>query len=188
MTNLKELYFKNHEEWRVWLHENHIISKGVYLVFFKVNSPEDSMRWEEAVKVALCYGWIDSTVKNVGGDKRIQYFCPRKEKSVWSKLNKTYIKHLINDGLLHESGYKSIEIAKTNGSWTALDDVENLIIPTDLQEAFHQNKNAYNNYKDFSKTYQKSYLYWLNQAKRDDTRSKRIQEIIQLCQQNIKSR
>jgi len=188
MTNKPELYFKNDQEWRNWLHENHTINNGVYLIFYKVTSKQPSMRWEEAVKVALCYGWIDSTVKKLDEERRRQYFCPRKPKSVWSKLNKTYIIDLIKDDLMHQSGLKSIAIAKENGSWTSLDAVENGIIPDDLKKAFDKNKLAYTNYKNFAKSYKKSYLYWLNQAKRAETRDKRIIEIIRLCKANIKTR
>ena len=148
----------------------------------------ESMRWEEAVKVALCYGWIDSTVKSLGDGKRQQYFCPRKQKSVWSKLNKTYIKQLIKNELMHESGLIKMKQAKKDGSWTVLDNVENGIIPKDLRIAFNQNESAFVNYSNFSRSYRKSYLYWLNQAKREATRQKRITEIIKLCSQNIKSR
>ncbi|MCB0383525.1 MAG: YdeI/OmpD-associated family protein, partial [Psychroserpens sp.] len=148
----------------------------------------DSMRWEEAVKVALCYGWIDSTVKSLGNGKRRQYFTPRNEKSVWSALNKKYIEELISENLMHESGLKKIEIGKQNGSWSALDDVENGIIPKDLQKAFDKNPKALENYNNFAPSYRKSYLYWLNQAKRKTTRENRIVEIIRLCNANIKSR
>ena len=89
---------------------------------------------------------------------------------------------------MHESGLKKVELAKQNGSWYSLDNVENGIIPKDLQNAFDKDKAAFKNYKRFSRTYQKSYLYWLNQAKRDETRKKRIQQIIELCAKNIKSR
>jgi uncharacterized protein YdeI (YjbR/CyaY-like superfamily) len=146
------------------------------------------MRWEEAVQVAICYGWIDSTVKNIDKHSRKQLFTPRKNNSVWSKLNKTYIEKLIADNLMHESGLSKIEIAKKNGSWTSLDNVEDLIIPKDLTLAFEQNKIAYENYQNFSPSYRKSYLYWLNQAKREETRNSRITTIIDLCNQNKKSR
>ncbi|MCO6164134.1 YdeI family protein [Flavobacterium sp. NRK F7] len=182
------LYFKNDTEWREWLHENHTQYEGVYLIFYKVASESESMRWEEAVKVAICYGWIDSTVKKIDDDRRKQLFTPRKDKSVWSKLNKSYIEELLTQELIHESGLKKIEIAKQNGSWESLDAVENLEIPLDLQAAFEKNETAFSNYTNFSKTYRKSYLYWLNQAKRTVTRENRIQEIISLCEKNIKSR
>lgn len=181
-------YFKNTEEWRAWLHENHNKSKGICLILYKVSSPFESMRWEEAVQVALCYGWIDSTAKRIDEQKRKQVFSPRKDKSVWSKLNKTYIEKLLKENLMHESGLKKIEIGKKNGSWNSLDAVEDLIIPEDLGIAFKKNDLAFANYKNFSPSYRKSYLYWLNQAKRAETRNIRITEIISRCEQNKKSR
>ncbi len=185
----KELhYFKNTKEWRDWLHENHNISNGICLLFYKVSSQTESMRWEEAVQVAICYGWIDSTVKNIDVERRKQVFTPRKDKSVWSKLNKTYIEKLILDNLMHESGLKKIEIAKQNGTWESLDAVENLEIPNDLAHAFKENEIAFENYQNFSPSYRKSYLYWLNQAKRETTRLVRVSEIINLCSKNTKSR
>lgn len=188
MKEKELLYFKNSQEWREWLHENHSTSTGVELVFYKVESAKQSMRWEEAVQVALCYGWIDSTVRKLDEDSRKQVFSPRKDKSVWSKVNKNYIEKLIADNLMHKSGLAKIEIAKQNGSWTALDAVENHEIPEDLQLAFNKNQIAFNNYQNFSATYRKSYLYWLNQAKREETRKARIREIIKLCEANIKQR
>lgn len=181
-------YFKNAEQWREWLHENHDKSRGVELVFYRVESTFESMRWEEAVQVAICYGWIDSTVRKLDDERRKQTFTPRKDKSVWSKLNKTYIQNLIAENLMHESGLRKIEIAKQNGSWEALDHVEDLIVPEDLQKAFDANPTAAKHYHNFSKTYRKSYLYWLNQAKRPETRANRIAEIVQYCEKNIKSR
>lgn len=181
-------YFKNSQEWRNWLHENHRSSKGVFLIFYKVSSEFESMRWEEAVQVALCYGWIDSTVRKIDDDRRKQVFTPRKDKSVWSKLNKTYIENLLKENLIHESGLQKIEIAKQNGSWESLDDVENLIMTKDLELAFLKNITAAENFQNFSPSYRKNYLYWLNQAKKEETRNRRIETIISLCEKNIKSR
>jgi uncharacterized protein YdeI (YjbR/CyaY-like superfamily) len=188
LEDKEHLYFKNTKEWRDWLLENHHSSKGVYLIFYKVSSPFESMRWEEAVQVAICFGWIDSTVRKMDEERRKQVFSPRKDKSVWSKLNKTYIEKLVEENLMHESGLAKIEIAKKNGTWTSLDAVEHLIVPLDLEMAFNKNRTAFENYKKFSPSYRKSYLYWLNQAKREETRNNRIAEIINLCLQNKKSR
>lgn len=188
MEDKDHLYFKNAQEWRDWLHENHQSATKVYLIFYKVGSGVESMRWEEAVQVAICYGWIDSTVKKLDDERRRQMFTPRKDKSVWSKLNKTYIEKLIAENLMHESGLRKIEIAKQNGSWESLDHVENHVMPDDLKLAFEQHPMALENYNNFSPSYRKSYLYWLNQAKRPETRINRIAEIISLCAQNIKSR
>ncbi len=185
---IQELYFKTDAEWREWLHDNHSQTKGVYLIFYKVENVEPSMRWEEAVKVALCYGWIDSTVKSLGNGKRRQYFCQRNPKSVWSALNKRYIKELTASNSMHERGLAIIETGKKNGSWTALDAVEKGVIPEDLQLEFDKNPTAFNNYKNFAPSYRKSYLYWISQAKREETRQKRIKEIIRLCEINMKTR
>ena len=182
-----ELFFPRDADWYDWLLQNHDSSEGVYLIFYKLELKIPTMRWGDAVKMALCFGWIDSTVKSLGDGKRRQYFCPRRSKSVWSALNKRYIIELINDDLIHESGLSKIEIAKQNGSWTALDDVENEIIPKDLQIAFNKNPQAFENYKKFAASYRKSYLYWLNQAKREETRLKRIEKIIELCKNNKKT-
>ena len=89
---------------------------------------------------------------------------------------------------MHKSGLAAIEIAKKNGSWTELDDVENGIVPEDLQKAFDHNTTAHKNFKSFTKSQRKSYLYWLKQAKRQETRNNRISEIVSLSEKNIKYR
>lgn len=188
MDNIEQHYFKNTNEWRSWLLENHTIFNSVYLIFYKKGHGKQSMEWEEAVKVALCFGWIDSTVKSLGEGKRQQYFSKRKPKGTWSKVNKKHIVNLIQEGSMHASGLEVINTAKQNGSWIALDDVENGIIPKNLKKAFNEHPGAYNNYLNFTFSQRKSYLYWLNQAKREDTKQKRTKEIIILCAANIKQR
>jgi len=184
-----ELYFPRDLEWREWLTIHYAnYPKGVDLIFYKLESKVPSMRWEEAVRVALCFGWIDSTVKNIGGPKRKQFFCPRNPKSTWSALNKKYVAELEQQGLIHESGLKTIRIAKETGKWTEMDHVENLIIPSDLQQAFDSSDSAFENYQNFSPGYRKNYLAWLHNAKRDETRQKRIVIILANCKANIKSR
>lgn len=189
MIERPQLYFPRDVEWREWLDLNHDqYPNGIYLIFYKLENTQPSMRWEEAVKVALCYGWIDSTVKSLGNGKRQQYFCPRRLKSPWSALNKSYIKDLNKQGLIHKSGLKNIAQAKKDGSWTEMDDVENGIIPDDLQVKFNANSKAFKNYQAFTRGYQKSYLSWLKSAKRQETRDKRIVQIIEFCTANQKSR
>lgn len=183
-----ELYFERDVDWYDWLLKNHGQYDGVHLIFYKLETNIPTMRWEEAVKVALCFGWIDSTVKSLGNGKRRQHYGPRNKKSSWSALNKSYIIELEKASLIHESGYKIIDEAKKNGMWTYMDDVENGIIPEELKAAFDRNPVAFDNYQNFSKGYRKSYLSWLHSAKREATRQKRISEIIKLCKANIKSR
>lgn len=184
-----ELYFPRDVEWRDWLEQHHDrYPKGVDLVFWKLETGIPTMRWEEAVKVAICYGWIDSTVKSLGQGKRRQYFCPRNPKSTWSKLNKQYVEELDQEGLIHPAGWAMIDLAKETGKWTEMDDVENGVIPKDLQAAFDRHPLAFENYQGFAPGYRKGYLSWLHQAKREATRQKRIEQIIDFCKRNIKQR
>ena len=188
MNDLPELYFERDVDWYDWLLLNHDRSKGVYLIFYKLEMNIPTMRWEEAVRVALCFGWIDSTVKSLGQGKRRQYFCPRKAKSPWSAVNKKHIEELEKAQLIQPSGYQSITLAKDNGAWSEMDAVEQGIIPEDLQAAFDKNQRAFETYQNFARGYRKSYLSWLHQAKRAETRLNRIKQIIELCHQNQKSR
>lgn len=189
MNDRPELYFLKDVEWYEWLLTNFDkYPKGVDLIFHKIETGIPSMRWEEAVKVALCFGWIDSTVKGLGNGKRRQYFCPRNPKSTWSKLNKSYIQSLEKQSKIQESGWKMIHLAQKTGTWTAMDDVENGVIPEDLKIAFTKANKAYTNYLNFAPGYRKNYLSWLYGAKRQATRDTRIAEIIRLCDANIKSR
>ncbi|GEQ85933.1 hypothetical protein ULMS_14410 [Patiriisocius marinistellae] len=183
------LYFPRDTEWYNWLLLNHDkFPQGVYLVLYKIDTGIHSMLWEEAVRVALCFGWIDSTVKSLGNGKRQQFFSPRNPKSTWSALNKLHIKELENKGLIQEAGWSSIQLAKNTGTWTAMDGPEKGTIPPLLQKAFTKNKDAFAFYKSITPGYQKNYLRWLATAKKEETQLKRIAEIIKLCENKVKSR
>jgi uncharacterized protein YdeI (YjbR/CyaY-like superfamily) len=177
---------KNRMEWRQWLEKNHIIKQSVWLVYFKKNSGNFTLSWSEAVDEALCFGWIDSTAKSIDDKQYKQFFTKRKPKSVWSKINKDKIERLCKEGLISKAGFDAIEIAKENGSWTILDDVESLNIPLELQNEFECNPNAKKYFQSLSNSVKKQFLYWIVSAKRDETKQKRIDEIIHLANQNQK--
>ncbi|MUL35511.1 hypothetical protein BWI75_03845 [Gloeocapsopsis sp. AAB1 = 1H9] len=181
MFNLSD---KDRKQWREWLEKNHCTSSGVWLIYYKVKSGKPSIRYSEAVKEALCFGWIDSKVKSLDAESYMQVFTPRKSKSVWSKLNKQYIEELIEQDLMTQAGLKKIETAKQDGSWTTLDDTEALIIPTDLQQALEANETANKHFAAFSNTTKKNILFWIASAKRLETRLKRIEQTINSAAQN----
>ena len=162
------------EDWRNWLEKNHKIKNSIWLIFHKKASGIPSLTWSESVDVALCYGWIDSTKRTIDSEKYMQYFGKRKAKSTWSKINKDKVEKLIKNGFMREPGFKSIEIAKENGSWNLLDSLDNLEIPDDLQKVLDQNPKVGKFYKSLSKSKKKSILGWLLMAKRKETRKKRI--------------
>ncbi|MCF0054269.1 YdeI family protein [Dyadobacter sp. CY356] len=183
---LKTFYPANRQQWRAWLEENHNNEKSVWLIFYKNKSNTPTITWSDAVDEALCFGWIDSIAKPLDEEKFMRFFSRRKVNSVWSGVNKEKVRRLIEDGVMTQKGLKSIETAKRNGSWISLDDVEALIVPADLEEEFQKRPNANSNFSGLSKSVKKSILQWLNQAKRSDTRQKRIVEIVELAELNLK--
>lgn len=172
--------------WRQWLMENHQTKQAVWIVFHKKSSEKKSITWSEAVDVALCFGWIDSKKISVDNETSHQYFSRRKPKSTWSKINKQKIIHLIENGLLHEAGHKSIEIAKENGFWTLLDEVEELIIPEDLGAEFATKPRAKAFYVSLSKSVKKAILQWIVLPRQPQVRQNRIAEIVECAEQNLK--
>lgn len=172
--------------WRKWLENNHVSKQAVWLVFYKKSSNIKSLSWSEAVDVALCFGWIDSKRISIDKETSHQFFSKRKPKSTWSKINKEKVEKFIEKGLMTEAGFASIEIAKQNGSWTILDDVEELIIPNDLEIAFKKHKGSKEYFLSLSKSLRKMLLAWIALAKLKETRQKRIDEIAESASQNLK--
>ncbi|GJD22232.1 hypothetical protein RIVM261_071880 [Rivularia sp. IAM M-261] len=181
---LKSVYASSRQEWREWLTENHSTEEGIWLIYYKVKSGKASVKYSEAVKEALCFGWIDSKVKSLDTERYMQIFTPRKPKSVWSKLNKQYIEELTELRLMTEAGLIKIEAAKLDGSWTTLDAIEALIIPDDLQLALQANEIAFQNFQAFSNTSKKNILLWVESARRLETRLKRIEQTVNAAAQN----
>ncbi|QLE55934.1 YdeI family protein [Nostoc sp. TCL26-01] len=181
---LESMYASDRQAWRQWLEKNHRSSLGIWLIYYKVKSGKPSVKYSEAVKEALCFGWIDSKVKSLDADRYMQIFTPRKAKSVWSKLNKQYIQEIIEQGLMTQAGLEKIDAAKQDGSWTTLDEIEALVIPIDLQQALATNDIAQQNFQAFSNSAKKNILFWIDSAKRQETRLKRIEQTIASAAEN----
>lgn len=167
------------QEWRDWLHANHQHQEFIWVVFYKVSSDVPSLTWSEAVDEALCFGWIDSTKRPIDEERYKQYFSKRKPKSNWSKINKDKIEQLTAEGRMMEAGLQSVAVAKQNGSWTILDEIEALVVPQDLEAALKTKPAAKEYFETLSKSVKKMYLYWVMSAKRPETRQKRISEIVE---------
>jgi uncharacterized protein YdeI (YjbR/CyaY-like superfamily) len=176
----------NRQEWRAWLQENHDKKQSIWLIYYKKAAAVSTFGWSDAVEEALCFGWIDSTARPIDGERFMQFFTRRKTNSVWSKINKGKVQQLIADGLMTAAGHKSIETAKQNGSWSILDDVEELIIPHDLQQALASRPGAKDYFMGLSKSTRKAMLQWVVLAKQPVTRQKRINEIAIHAAQQLK--
>ena len=176
----------NRKEWRQWLEENHHLEKSVWLIYHKKSARIPTITWSEAVEEALCFGWIDSLSKPLDEKRFMQFFSKRKPGSGWSKINKEKVKKLIEAGLMTLSGSEAVETAKRNGSWFLLDRVEALIIPDDLGKALAEKPAAHHFFQKLSRSDKRGLLQWLVFAKRDETRQKRIIEIVACADQNLK--
>ena len=174
------------QEWRAWLQDNHDKKQAVWLIYHKKKSNVPTVVYSDAVDEALCFGWIDSKSKPIDEHTFMQYFSRRKEKSVWSKVNKDKIERLTQEGLMTTAGFKIIETAKHNGSWTILDEAEALIIPDDLEKALQKSTKAKAYFLSLSRSDKRNILQWLVLAKRKETREKRINEIVELADKNQK--
>lgn len=174
-------------DWHDWLLANHESGSGVWVLFGKKGSGVESISLPEAIDEAVCFGWIDSVINSRDEFTYRIYFSPRNPKSNWSRVNKNKVKRLKEEGRLQPAGRKMIEIAKETGTWTALDDVENLIIPPDLQEAFDQHPESETNWHAFPRSVKRGILEWILNAKRPATRVKRITETASLAAQNIRA-
>ena len=184
--DIKDYCPSDKQDWRKWLELNHKEKEAVWLIFYKKKSSNHNLSWSDSVDEALCFGWIDSTKKTIDGDKYKQYFSKRKANSTWSKTNKDKVDCLTSENLMQEAGYKTIEIAKKNGSWSILDEVEALIIPGDLKKEFNERVGSLEYYESLSKSAKKILLYWIVSAKRKETRQKRILEIVEDASNNLK--
>ena len=181
---LDMIYASDRTCWRQWLEQNHQDAIGVWLVYYKVKSGCPSVRYSEAVKEALCFGWIDSKVQSLDEARYRQIFTPRKPKSVWSKLNKQYIEELISQGQMTEAGLAKIVAAKQDLSWTSLDEIEALIIPEDLKQALALDETANRCFTAFNNSTKKNILLWIQSAKRPETRLNRIEKTVISSAQN----
>lgn len=170
------------QDFRNWLSLHHTTAHAVWLVYFKKHSATPSITWTEAVDEALCFGWIDSTARTLDADRYEQYFTRRRPNSPWSRVNKDKIDALHRAGKITAAGYTTIDEAKRNGSWAAFDDAENLVVPDDLADALRRAR-AHENFDGLAPSRRRSTLYWINSAKRSDTRRRRIDQTVQAASQ-----
>ncbi|PSR52151.1 hypothetical protein AHMF7605_00735 [Adhaeribacter arboris] len=186
-AGIKTFYAATRAEWRQWLEENHQKEKSVWLIIYKKESKVPSVYYPEAVDEALCFGWIDSKANKRNAISYYQFFSKRKTKSKWSQVNKIKIEKLLADNLMAPAGLAIIEVAKQNGYWSALDEVEALLIPEDLQNALNNDKKALDNWNKFPRSAKRAILEWILNARRPETREKRITETVTLANKNLRA-
>jgi uncharacterized protein YdeI (YjbR/CyaY-like superfamily) len=182
MTNYRDIhYFKNRKAWRSWLDDHSSDGSEAWLVIQKKHSALPGLSLDDAVEEALCYGWIDGTLNTRDDQTYLLRFSPRRPNSVWSMSNIRRVEKLQRSGSMTEAGYAAVEKAKEGGQWQAAIDRENLdIIPSDLKSALRGTEGATAAYRNLPDSKKKHLIYWLQSAKRKETRQKRIAKIVEM--------
>lgn len=186
-TPVNSTHPKTRTEWRAWLEEHHTSKEGIWLISYKKGTGKPRIDYDEAVEEALCFGWIDSKANKLDEERSLLWFAPRQPGSGWSKLNKQRVERLMEQGLMMPAGLAKVEAAKQDGSWNALDVIEALEVPPDLEQALTSYQAAKQNFEAFPKSVKRGILEWIASAKKLETRAKRIQETAQLAAENIRA-
>jgi uncharacterized protein YdeI (YjbR/CyaY-like superfamily) len=170
----------NRAKWRAWLKENHSSSTEAWLIFAKKGSGESSVSYEEAVQEALCFGWIDGLVKRFDEKHYMQRFTPRKANSTWSELNRKRFEKLVAEGRMTAAGLakppattsKTIPLSQRSDR-----------PPAYLRKTLKENEPAWTNFEKLPPSHRKAYIGWIDEAKKEETRQRRIAEAIALLKQ-----
>jgi uncharacterized protein YdeI (YjbR/CyaY-like superfamily) len=167
--------------WREWLTAHHRDETGAWLVIWKKHTGRPTVRYEEAVEEALCFGWIDGQLRPLDDERSMQWFAPRRPKSTWARSNKERVARLEAAGLMTAAGREAVERARANGSWDSLNDIDALIVPADLAEALEARPGARQHYEASSPSVRRAALAWVTQAKRPVTRAARVEQVAEIA-------
>lgn len=171
-------------DWRAWLEQNYTRTEGVWFISFKKATGKPRVTYDEAVEEALCFGWIDSKGNKLDDERSMLWFAPRKPRTGWSRPNKERVERLLAAGLIAPAGLAKISAAQADGSWSALDAIEELTVPDDLHQALQANPAAQQFWEAFPRSVKRGILEWIASAKRPETRAKRIEETARLAAEN----
>lgn len=184
----KTLHARNRDEWRAWLKKNHNVETEVWLVFYKKQTGQPSISYEDAVEEALCFGWIDSVIQRIDDERYSRKFTPRKKESRWSALNKRRVAKMIREGRMTDAGFAKLNYSGSEDDHgrTARRKAQELVVPRYFKRALLGNRKAWENFDKLAPSYRRSYILWIATAKTDETRDRRLAEAIQLLEHNKK--
>lgn len=179
------LQFESADQWRAWLDVHHDATQGVWIQIFKKASGVPTVTYAEALDEALCYGWIDGQKKSYDNESYVQKFTPRRPRSMWSKRNIEHVARLTEQGLMTPAGLREVMRAKQDGRWhAAYDSPATMTMPIEFTAALAANPKALAFYETLSKSQLYSIGYRLQTAKRPETRTRRIADILQKLENN----
>jgi uncharacterized protein YdeI (YjbR/CyaY-like superfamily) len=175
-SNLPRIEVTSRAQLRAWLEAHHASSGSVWLVIWKKQDPERHLPYDAIVEEALCFGWVDSLPRKLDAERSMLLLSRRKPGSAWSAVNKARIARLTEAGKMAPAGLAAVESARADGSWSFLDDVERLEVPPDLADALAHHPEAAKHFAAFPRSVRRGILEWIKQAKRPETRTRRVEE------------
>jgi len=184
LDDLDHVHAETRAQWRTWLRRNHRTSPGIWLVTWRAASGNPVLGNEAICEEAICFGWVDSKPGKVDDVRTRLLITPRKPGAKWSRLNKERVARLEAGGRLAPAGIAVIEAARADGSWSALDAVEDLVVPDDLVAAFVRHPGSRANWDAFPRSAKRGILEWIVGAKKPETRAKRVEETASLAARN----
>jgi uncharacterized protein YdeI (YjbR/CyaY-like superfamily) len=176
------------EAWRAWLEAHQDAERGVWVVSWRTPSGRERVPYDAIVEEALCVGWVDSTVHVLDEDRNLQLVTPRRPRSAWASTNKVRVARLEAEGRLQPQGRRAVEVAKANGRWDLLDDVEALREPDDLAAALDHVPPSRQAWDGFPPSARQQMLYWVVSAVKDDTRQRRIAAVVAAAERGERAR
>jgi uncharacterized protein YdeI (YjbR/CyaY-like superfamily) len=187
MSVREELYVSGREEWREWLRRNHAGKREIWLVYYKQHTGRPRIPYDDAVEEALCFGWIDSIVRKIDGERFAQKFTPRTSKSRWSETNKARAVKMMKMRRMTEAGFRRIREAKESGEWfRAALPAGKLLVPAYIRKALEKNGRALRNFEKLTPSQRRLFVGWVSSAKREETRKERLAETIKLLEKGEK--
>lgn len=186
VNNREELFLDSRPAWRAWLEKNQERTGGIWLAIAKKHA--EGLHYEEAVEEAVCFGWVDSVLNRYDADRYLLWFSPRRPGSNWAASNKERADRMIAEGRICPAGLKAIELAKEDGSWDRLTPVDDLVVPPELEAALKRKRKARELFESLAPSHKKQYIYWIAEAKRDETRKRRVAETVRMLAEGKKPR
>jgi len=184
VDSLERFHALSRSQLHDWLAAHHLTTSGMWLVTYRRATGRPRPSYEEIVEELLCVGWIDSRLRKLDELTTMLLCTPRSPTSQWSKSNKERVERLTRAGLMQPRGLEAVAVAKRNGAWNYLDDVENLVEPADLASALDASPATRRNWSDSPAWYRRGILYWILSAKRPGTRLSRIQRAVAAASAN----
>jgi uncharacterized protein YdeI (YjbR/CyaY-like superfamily) len=180
------LFATDRDVWRAWLAEHGTARREIWLIFLKRHVPEPCVTYDEAVEEALCFGWIDGILKRIDDRSHAVRFTPRKPRSIWSPSNQKRVARMIREGRMTPAGLALVEEAKRDGMWDAASPERLDATPDDLAAALDADATAATAWSAWAPSHRHQYVYWVLDAKRPETRARRIAEVVRRAAANVK--